>query len=152
LNRVQPIALPEPLDGDDFLPFERAETQDARVHRLVAQLARRAEVGEHHGAGAAVAFRAALLAAREAACLAQPGEAGGGGGLAGKRHALAVQQEVESGFHRWIARHTRSGVSGMSRCSTPNSASASTTAFATAASAGVVPPSPPPRMPSGWLA
>jgi len=50
-----------------------------------------------------------------------------------------------------IALQTRSGLSGRSRCSTPNSASASTTAFATAASAGVVPPSPPPRIPSGLV-
>ena len=36
-------------------------------------------------------------------------------------------------------------------CSTPNSASASTIAFATAASPGVIPPLLPPRMPSGFL-
>ena len=40
-------------------------------------------------------------------------------------------------------------VTGMSRCSTPNSARVSTTALTTAPSAGVVPPSPPPRNPSG---
>jgi hypothetical protein len=40
---------------------------------------------------------------------------------------------------------TRSGVTGSSICSTPNSASASTIAFATAASPGVIPPSLPPR-------
>src|SRR5207249_7614074 len=54
---------------------------------------------------------------------------------------------------RWasrIARQTRSDVAGSSMCSTPSSASASTIAFNTAPSAGVVPPSPPPRKPRGW--
>src|SRR5262249_7162842 len=137
---------------DDFLSLERAEAEDAGVHRLVTQLAGRTEIGEHHGAGAAIAFGAALLGAGEAARLAKPRKERTRGGLLRKRHALAVQQEVERRLHRWIARHPRSGVSGMSRCSTPNSASASTTAFATAASAGVVPPSPPPRIPNGLLA
>src|SRR5205085_4081757 len=50
-----------------------------------------------------------------------------------------------------IARHTRSGVAGISICVTPNSRSASTTALMTAASAGVVPPSPPARTPSGLV-
>src|SRR5207249_6702560 len=49
----------------------------------------------------------------------------------------------------WMARQTRSGVAGISTCSTPTSASASTIALTTAPSAGVVPPSPPPRRPSG---
>src|SRR2546425_8646242 len=48
-----------------------------------------------------------------------------------------------------IARHTRSDVAGISTCSTPSSASASTIAFTTAPRAGVVPPSPPPRRPRG---
>ena len=48
-----------------------------------------------------------------------------------------------------IARQTRSGVAGNSMCLTPKSDSASTIAFATAASPGVIPPSLPPRKPSG---
>jgi len=47
-----------------------------------------------------------------------------------------------------MARHTRSGVAGISMCRTPRPASASTIALITAASAGVVPPSPPERTPS----
>jgi hypothetical protein len=47
-----------------------------------------------------------------------------------------------------MARHTRSGVAGISMWRTPSSASASTIALITAASAGVVPPSPPERTPS----
>src|SRR5262249_37259771 len=50
-----------------------------------------------------------------------------------------------------IARQTRSGVAGISRCVTPNSLSASTTALMTTPSAGVVPPSPAGRMPSGCV-
>src|SRR5262249_60617505 len=49
-----------------------------------------------------------------------------------------------------MASHTRSGVIGISMCSTPSSARASTTALTTAASAGVAPPSPPPRSPRGF--
>jgi len=48
-----------------------------------------------------------------------------------------------------MARQTRSGVAGIFTCSTPISASASTMALTTAVSAGMVPPSPPPRRPSG---
>ena len=50
-------------------------------------------------------------------------------------------------FASWMARHTRSGVAGISTWRTPSSDSASTTALITAPSAGVVPPSPPGRMP-----
>jgi hypothetical protein len=50
-----------------------------------------------------------------------------------------------------IARHTRSGVAGMSRCRTPRCASASTTAFWTAGIEPIVPASPIPFAPSGFL-
>src|SRR5712692_7987313 len=43
------------------------------------------------------------------------------------------------------------GVAGSSICSTPNSARASTIALATTASPGVMPPSLPPRIPSGLV-
>ena len=62
----------------------------------------------------------------------------------------AQQLSSESvGVVVWIARQTRSGVAGMSMWLTPNSDKASTTALIKAASAGVVPPSPPGRMPKG---
>ena len=48
-----------------------------------------------------------------------------------------------------IARHTRSGVTGMSRWRTPSGASASLTAFSSAGSAPTVPASPTPLAPSG---
>src|SRR5437773_5715125 len=48
-----------------------------------------------------------------------------------------------------IARHTRSGVTGMSRWRTPSGASASLTAFISAGSAPTVPASPTPFAPSG---
>src|SRR5262249_30882305 len=54
-------------------------------------------------------------------------------------------------FPSRIARQIFSGVSGMSMWVTPKSRSASTTAFTTAPSAGVVPPSPPARTPSGLV-
>ena len=47
----------------------------------------------------------------------------------------------------WIARQTRSGVTGISKCVTPSSDSASTMALMTTASASVVPASPPARTP-----
>ena len=49
----------------------------------------------------------------------------------------------------WIARHTRSGWAGMSRCVTPRCASASTTAFCAAGVEPIVPASPIPLAPSG---
>src|SRR5207244_7257456 len=51
----------------------------------------------------------------------------------------------------WIVFHTRYGVAGISMSRTPSSHSASTIALVTAASAGVVPPSPPALMPSGLV-
>jgi len=51
----------------------------------------------------------------------------------------------------WIARQIFSGVIGMSIWVTPNSASASSAALATAPSAPVVPPSPAPRTPSRFV-
>src|SRR6266566_118647 len=51
-----------------------------------------------------------------------------------------------------IASHTRCGVSGMSRSSTPSGASASRTALTKAAGAPIVPDSPQPFAPSGlWV-
>src|SRR5438034_19116 len=63
---------------------------------------------------------------------------------------LAMLEEVLSKDFTVITAPTRSGVAGISTCSTPKSASASTMALITAPSAGVVPPSPPPRRPSGF--
>src|SRR5437899_5591144 len=50
----------------------------------------------------------------------------------------------------WIARQTRSGVTGMSRWRTPSGASASLTALSSAGSAPTVPASPTPLAPSGF--
>src|SRR6185369_17489051 len=47
LHRVQPIASLESLDGDDLLPLERADAQDAGIHRLVTYFAGQSEVGKH---------------------------------------------------------------------------------------------------------
>src|SRR5215467_14074421 len=56
---------------------------------------------------------------------------------------------AESDLPFLMARQMHSCVAGMSKWVTPNSLSASTTALITAARAGVVPPSPPARTPSG---
>src|SRR5436309_2059178 len=53
-------------------------------------------------------------------------------------------------FASWIARQTRSGVTGMSRWRTPSGASASLTALSSAGSAPTVPASPTPLAPSGF--
>src|SRR2546425_705559 len=53
-------------------------------------------------------------------------------------------------FASWIARHTRSEVTGMSRWRTPSGASASLTALSSAGSAPTVPASPTPLAPSGF--
>src|SRR5262249_42091751 len=50
-----------------------------------------------------------------------------------------------------MAAHTRSGTSGMSRCSMPSSASASTTALTSAGGAPIAPASPAPLTPSGLV-
>ena len=56
---------------------------------------------------------------------------------------------VGSALASWIARHTRSGVAGMSMWRTPRCDSASTTAFCTAGVDPIVPDSPMPLAPSG---
>jgi hypothetical protein len=48
-----------------------------------------------------------------------------------------------------MARQTRSAVAGISTCATPYPDKASLMALTTTASAGVVPPSPPPRRVTG---
>ena len=50
-----------------------------------------------------------------------------------------------------MARHTRSGVHGMSTCRTPSGRSASTTAFCTAGVEPIVADSPMPLAPNGFI-
>ena len=50
----------------------------------------------------------------------------------------------------WVASQTVAGVSGMSACSTPNGARASTTELTTAAGEPTVAASPTPLAPIGW--
>src|SRR5439155_1381441 len=68
---------------------------------------------------------------------------------AGDEHGLAGQPRAHRRASR-IARHTRSGVTGMSRWRMPSGASASFTALSRAASAPTVPASPTPLAPSGF--
>src|SRR5207247_11069720 len=51
---------------------------------------------------------------------------------------------------RWIAAHTRAGVSGLSMWETPRGASASHTAFTSVGTEAIVPVSPTPLTPSGF--
>src|SRR5271167_2928009 len=67
------------------------------------------------------------------------------------RHAAIPNQPAAPARAARIARHTRSGVAGISMWRTPSSLSASTIALMTAASAGVVPPSPPERTPRRFV-
>ena len=58
----RPVGLGQILHGDDFRAVRHAEQQDAAVHRPIDQPALH-EASERYGAGAAVAFGAALLGA-----------------------------------------------------------------------------------------
>jgi hypothetical protein len=69
------------------------------------------------------------------------------------RQQQGGDKDSESGHPlvRWINLQMPCGVAGSGTSRTPNSARASTMAFATAAGAGVVPPSPPALMPNGLV-
>src|SRR6266498_5127569 len=64
---------------------------------------------------------------------------------------LVVERRRDHVLASSIARQTRSGVAGMSTSVTPKGASASTTAFITAAVEAIVPVSPTPFTPSGFV-
>src|SRR2546422_203282 len=64
---------------------------------------------------------------------------------------LVVERRRDHGRTSFSARQTRSGVAGMSMSVMPSSASASTTAFITAAGEAIAPVSPTPFTPSGLV-
>src|SRR6266545_284816 len=64
---------------------------------------------------------------------------------------LVVERRRNHRFASSIARQTRSGVAGISRSVIPYGESASTTAFITAAVEAMVPVSPTPFTPSGFV-
>ncbi len=66
-----------------------------------------------------------------------------------RRVGSAKPSTIVSAGASWIARHTRSGVRGMSMWRTPRWATASTTAFCTAGVDPIVPDSPIPLAPRG---
>src|SRR5437763_4991791 len=70
--------------------------------------------------------------------------------LDGLRH-LVVERSRDHRRTSSSARQTRSGVAGIEMSSIPSSASASTTAFITAAGAAIAPVSPTPFTPSGLV-
>src|ERR1700736_5877220 len=67
-------------------------------------------------------------------------------------HGQLLNKAVDYCLAAWSACHTRCGVAGMSRYFTPDAASASCTAFISAAGAPIAPASPQPFAPSGlWV-
>ena len=102
------------------------------------------------GAGRRAASRVRRLPPRDPLLQPAPGRRAGAAAARLAARPAALRPGCRQRRAARIARHTRSGVTGISRCSTPSSARASTTALTTAPSAGVVPPSPPPRSPSGF--
>ncbi len=73
LHRVQPGAAPvETLHGNQLLAVQRRQELDAGIHGFERELvASAAKFGEHHGARAAIAFRATLFRSRPTQVLAQ---------------------------------------------------------------------------------
>jgi hypothetical protein len=86
--------------------------------------------------------------AQRMAAMQPAGSGAAGGDRLPRRKALAVYPVARA----LIARHTWPLVAGMARSRTPSGASASTTAFMTAAGAPIVPASPQPLAPSGLCA
>jgi hypothetical protein len=106
LYRVQrAVAAAQAFDGEQRPAIERGQQLDAGRCRAHPQLIVVADPGDHHHAGAAIAFRAALLGAFAAQRLAQVIE------YRGRRLAVAdldepaVEQEsCRPGHHRHSSR------------------------------------------------
>ena len=92
LDRVQLLGRAEPFRGDDLLPVEREGRHQAGVDRRPAA-AGPLGAGDHHGAGTALALRAALLGAGETEA-AQEVERVGVGGRPGERARLPVDGDL----------------------------------------------------------
>ena len=75
LHRMQPSVVRKVLHRDQFAAVELAECGDAGVDRLINQAAV-VLPGDHHGAGAAIAFGAAFLGSGRALLQPQPVEHG----------------------------------------------------------------------------
>ena len=107
LHRVErAVRGREPIDGEHLGAVELRHQHEAGVDRLVSQLAA-VFPPDHDGAGAAIAFRAALFRAGQPRIEPQPVEHG-----RGRRHAalgarLAVQKEANFG-HRMLIPLTES--------------------------------------------
>src|SRR5690606_5991622 len=84
------------LDGDDMAAVERAEEADAGIDAFIDKSALR-QPPDEHGAGAAVAFRAAFLAAAQRAPQPQEIEQRLIRPHIGEGDFLAVEQEAEVG-------------------------------------------------------
>jgi len=75
LDRVQLVDITEPLGGDDLLVVQPGRGDQAGIDRGPPAGSVAGRAGHHHRAGAALALRAALLAAGETGA-AQPLEQG----------------------------------------------------------------------------
>ena len=91
LDRVQFPVLRQALDGFDVAAFDLRNLCLAGSNRIAV---------EQHGAGAALAFAAAVFGSREVQVLAQHLEQGAPG-LCGDALRFPVERELKVGFH-WI--------------------------------------------------
>ena len=136
------------------VPRERADRDDVAVLADVRQVADAADVDEHRG------LREPQLHQRQ-----QRVPAGQDLRVVGRRRAARsrgrptrpARTRRQPGSCRtslvasWIARHTRSGEAGLPTSVTPRCESASTTALTTAGGEAIVPASPMPFTPSGFV-
>src|SRR4029453_11311755 len=108
-------AVLETLGGDQRTAVERVDELDARIDRAVAHAAA-VELGEDHGAGAAVALGAALLRAGPAEILPEMLQDGPRRLHAGHGPDFAVEEIADGGSGRLgTARAGHEVLSGPSR-------------------------------------
>ena len=94
LHGMQRAVLGEVFDRDQLCAVDLAEQRDAGVNRLVHQTAV-ALARQHHGAGAAIALRAALLGAGRALLKAQPIKQRGARRKLLDAHAVAASDKLQ---------------------------------------------------------
>ena len=99
LHRVQlAVVAAQMLDGRDAAALEHRQQENAGVDGAVAHLAA-AQLADHHGAGAAIAFRAPFLGARQPLGLAQIVEEGRGGRNVPQRLQPSIENERNAVAH-----------------------------------------------------
>src|SRR5262245_27853150 len=101
-------ALCEIFDRNDVGAVGLAGEQDARVHRLISQLAVD-DFAQDHSAGAAVAFGASLLGANGVLVKTKVVEEGQRRRNAGELHPLSSSQEPDLAPHAQYSPYTFAG-------------------------------------------